>query len=73
MTFASLDEADLAYAHGQDRHARHDPGPLAQGPTRQGAKARRAQAGPAIVIETTVGRVIFNDILPDGMAFYNCR
>ena len=23
------------------------------------------------MIETTVGRVIFNDVLPDGMPFYN--
>ena len=41
---------------------------LPAGPPRQGRRRRRARR---LVIETTVGRVLFNAMLPEGMPFYN--
>ena len=68
--FASLQEAIAAHAHGiVSLHARilvRLPEGLqlaTEDGTEAGPKNRR--------IETTVGRILFNDILPTGMPFYN--
>ena len=58
----------MAYSLGKVRHARRDPGAAAQGPPRQ---ERRADVKPGGLVKTTVGRVLFNAMLPDGMPFYN--
>ena len=69
MIFSSLEEVQLAYALGKvATHARHQ-GPAAARPPAE--DRRRALAKPGALIETTVGRVMFNDLLPDGMPFYN--
>ena len=70
MIFASLGEVQLAYALGKvDTHAQ-DQGALAEKPLLARAKWTTTSAYGKI-IDTTVGRVIFNTILPDGMPFYN--
>ncbi|MCG8448877.1 MAG: DNA-directed RNA polymerase subunit beta' [Pirellulales bacterium] len=69
MAFSSLEEVETAYASGkigtharikvrlpQDRSLREDVG-------KEGGLGKR--------VDTTVGRVIFNMILPKGMPFYN--
>ncbi len=67
MVFSSPDEVQLAYALGKvDTHAaiklRLPPG--------RGVKGR-PEIAPGSVIETTVGRVLFNEMLPKGMPYYN--
>ena len=67
MTFGSLDEVDLAYALKKvDTHAaikvKLPPGRQVKG---------QDDDKPGGLVNTTVGRVIFNSILPDGMPFYN--
>ena len=67
MVFASLEEVQSAYAQGKvDTHAmirvKLVPGRRLKG---------RGTVGSGNIIETTVGRVIFNAMLPDGMPFYN--
>ena len=51
---------------GQGRHARRDQGPAAAG--RGASRASATASSPARLVDTTVGRVLFNDILPDGHA-----
>ena len=67
MTFASTDEVQLAYSLGVvETHSKINlkllPG--------YRVKGNDAIADGAI-LETTVGRVIFNDMLPNGMLYYN--
>ena len=70
MIFASLEEADLAYAQGKiDLHARIKVR-LPQWQQAEDASTRNA-ASRARCIETTYGRIMFNTILPEGMDFYN--
>ncbi len=66
MIFASFDEVMLAYAQGVlDTHAaiqvRLPDRPVKNDP----------QARPGERFNTTVGRVMFNTMLPDGMPYYN--
>jgi len=69
MVFSSPAEVELAYAQGKvDTHARIK---VKLPPSRR-LKEEGDQLGPAgAVVETTVGRVLFNDMLPDRMYFYN--
>ena len=67
MTFASLDEVQLAYSLGVvDTHAiikaKLPPGWRVKGDD---------ETPPGSVIETTVGRVLFNVAMPTGMLYYN--
>ncbi|MBL8830073.1 MAG: DNA-directed RNA polymerase subunit beta', partial [Planctomycetaceae bacterium] len=66
MVFGSMQEVMLAHSLGKvDTHAR----------IRVRLPANRRLKGddtkPGALIETTVGRVFFNDMLPKGMPFYN--
>ena len=65
---ASQNEVFLAYAHGKLRV--HDKVTLK---LPEGTIVARAPGKwePMSRVETTVGRVLFNDILPHGMPFYN--
>ncbi len=66
MVFSSLDEVQLAYSLGAlDTHAR------IRVKLPPGRKLKGDDAKPGALIETTVGRVIFNMTLADGMPFYN--
>ncbi len=66
MVFSSLDEVQLAYSLGAlDTHARSRV-KLPPGRTHKANDAK-----PGALNETTVGRVIFNMTLPDGMPYYN--
>jgi len=69
MTFASIAEVHLAYAMGAvDTHARIKVRlPL----TRRLKADGDNDAKPGGLVDTTVGRVMFNDALPDGMPYYN--
>ena len=69
MTFASINEVIMAYQQG--RVARHAVIKLRLPKEKRikGEGADDYQAGRPIT--TTVGRVLFNDILPASMAFYN--
>jgi DNA-directed RNA polymerase subunit beta' len=67
MTFGSLEEVHLAYGLGVvDTHARIKV---------RLPKNRRLKDAPegtqGAIVDTTVGRVMFNDALPAGMPFYN--
>ncbi len=67
MIFSSVNEVVLAHSLGKvDTHARIKM---------RLAKDRRLKAEgeqiPGAMIETTVGRVLFNDMLPKGMPYYN--
>ncbi len=67
MTFSTLDEVQLAHSLGViDTHARIK----VRLPANQCLKAE-TERKKGEVIETTVGRVLFNVMLPDGMPFYN--
>jgi len=67
MVFSSLDEVELAYSLGKvDTHARI----RVRLPQDMRVKGRY-DLPPGSIIQTTVGRVIFNRILPKGMQFYN--
>ena len=68
MKFTSFAEVQLAYSLGKVHTHASDRGPLAQGPPHQERCGRRR---PAAWAKTTVGRVLFNDMLPAGMPFYN--
>jgi DNA-directed RNA polymerase subunit beta' len=69
MTFSTLEEVQLAYSLGVvDTHARIK---VKLPPGRRLKTDIPAQAKPGALIDTNVGRVIFNSILPDGMLFYN--
>ncbi len=66
MIFSSLDEVQLAYSLGAlDTHAR------IKVKLPPGRKLKGDDAKPGALIETTVGRVIFNMTLADQMPFYN--
>ncbi len=67
MIFASLNEVQLAYALGAvDTHARIK----VKLPANRRIKSDQ-DTKPGALIDTTVGRVMFNMTLPDGMFFYN--
>jgi len=69
MIFSSLHEVQLAYALGKlDTHARIK----VRLPKNRCKKLDGDQTSkPGAIIDTTVGRVIFNAILPSGMLFYD--
>ena len=67
LVFASPDEVQLAYSLGAvDTHAmvkvRLEPGRRVKGDQ---------ESPPGAIIDTTVGRVVFNAMLPKGMPYYN--
>ena len=69
MTFASMEEADLAYSLGViDLHAKIKVRLPAHRHIRH-SDEERGEAGQ--IIETCHGRVMFNMMLPDGLDFYN--
>ncbi|MBL9085687.1 MAG: DNA-directed RNA polymerase subunit beta' [Planctomycetia bacterium] len=65
---ANQNEVFLAYAHGKLRVHDHVTLKLAEGTIVARAPGKWE---PMARVETTVGRVVFNDILPHGMPFYN--
>ncbi|HUY37100.1 MAG TPA: DNA-directed RNA polymerase subunit beta' [Pirellulales bacterium] len=68
MTFSSMAEVHLAYALGKvDTHAKIK----VKLPKTRPLKGEGAEVKPGELAETTVGRVMFNDGLPEGMPFYN--
>jgi DNA-directed RNA polymerase subunit beta' len=70
MVFSSIDEVQLAYSLGKiDTHARIR---VKLAPNRRlKVDDDAAPSKPGAIIETTVGRVLFNAILPNGMQYYN--
>jgi DNA-directed RNA polymerase subunit beta' len=69
MVFSSMDEVQLAYSLGKvETHTRIR---VKLPPDRRLKTEVPAQGKPGAIIETTVGRVIFNQMLPRGMLFYN--
>ena len=68
MAFASLEEADLAYALDVvDLHSEIN----VKLPANQRSTTHGDLGTPGVLVETTVGRVLFNMMLPEGMDFYN--
>ena len=70
MMFSLAGRSGDGLRGGQGAHARQDQGPAAEEPLparRDGQRERPT----ARSIDTTVGRVIFNMVLPKGMPFYN--
>ncbi len=66
MVFSSLNEVQLAYSLGAvDTHARIK---VKLPPNR---RLKGEDSKPGALIDTTVGRVIFNMTLPNGMFYYN--
>jgi DNA-directed RNA polymerase subunit beta' len=83
-SFSSLQELFLAYGHGNAKthmtvRVRMEPSTLVKlgsndTPVQVGDDGRipSAEGGDkGVYLETTIGRAIFNDILPMGMPFYN--
>ena len=70
MMFSTMEEADLAYSLGIIHlHAKIK---LRLPPNRKLAtKDDSVKSEPGAIIETSVGRILFNMILPEGMDFYN--
>jgi DNA-directed RNA polymerase subunit beta' len=69
MVFSSIDEVQLAYSLGKvETHSRVK---VKLPPDRRLKTDLPAQSKAGAIIETTVGRVIFNSMLPKGMMFYN--
>ena len=69
MVFASIEEVHLALAH--EKVSRHTVVKVRL-PNDRAVKGEGADTyKPGKLIETSVGRVLFNDMLPDGMAYYN--
>jgi len=67
MIFSSLNEVQLAYSMGAvDTHARIK---VKLPPKRRLRNDENSK--PGALIDTTVGRVLFNMVLPEGMAYYN--
>ncbi|NLE38635.1 MAG: DNA-directed RNA polymerase subunit beta', partial [Pirellulaceae bacterium] len=67
MTFSSLVEVELAYSLGiVDTHTEIK----VRLPADKKVKSQRDHV-PGELLRTTVGRVMFNDMLPKGMPFYN--
>ncbi|MBL6720972.1 MAG: DNA-directed RNA polymerase subunit beta' [Planctomycetes bacterium] len=82
--FGSREEVFLAYSHGRVRTL--DAIRLKLAPNSQVKFVRGAapvdvdaagkcpgEGGEAVYVSTTVGRILFNDILPVGMPFYNYK
>ena len=69
MVFSSLPEVHLAYALG--KVATHARIRVRLPPTRRLKTDSDRVSKPGEIVETTVGRVMFNDALPEGMPFYN--
>src|SRR5689334_532448 len=68
MVFSSPGEVILAYSLGKiDTHA----GIRVKLPPNRRLKSESDNAKAGAIIDTTVGRVLFNDALPEGMPFYN--
>ncbi len=68
MIFAGYDEVDLAFAQGEIAlHAKIKM----RLPKFQKLKTEEENGVYGDIIDTTPGRVRFNDMLPDGMDFYN--
>jgi DNA-directed RNA polymerase subunit beta' len=68
MVFGTLAEVHLAYGLGVvDTHARIK----VRLPKTRRLKTDNPDIKPGDLVETTVGRVMFNDALPDGMPYYN--
>jgi DNA-directed RNA polymerase subunit beta' len=69
MVFKNVEEVELAHSLGKvDTHAKIR---VKLRPGRSLKTDVEALRKPGAVIETTVGRVLFNSILPEGMLFYN--
>jgi DNA-directed RNA polymerase subunit beta' len=69
MVFSSLEEVEMAYAAG--RVHTHAKIKVRLPKDRNMREDYDAKTGFGKVVDTTVGRVIFNMILPKGMPFYN--
>ena len=68
MIFATPDEADLAFSLGVlDLHAKIK----VKLPPGQRVKSEDEGGKPGQIVDTTVGRVRFNMMLPKGMDYYN--
>jgi DNA-directed RNA polymerase subunit beta' len=68
MKFASLEEAESAFQHRVvDMHARIK----VRLPRTRRVKSEDDKRRPGELVPTTVGRVLFNMMLPKGMDFYN--
>jgi len=69
MVFSSLDETEMAYSLGVvDRHALIK----VRLPSDRAVRISDEEMGEAgATIETTIGRIMFNTMLPVGMDFYN--
>ena len=68
--FKDFHEAIAAHAHGKVHLQALIPVRLPEG-TKVALLGGLETDPPSLRIETTVGRILFNDILPDGMPFYN--
>ena len=69
MVFKNAEEVEMAHSLGKvDTHAKIKVKLPAQRCLKTDVEAL---AKPGAIIETTVGRVLFNSVLPDGMLFYN--
>ena len=70
MLFSSLDEVQLAHSLG--KVSTHAKVKVKLPPNRRLKTEGESEASkPGVVISTTVGRVLFNSTLPEGMPFYN--
>ncbi len=79
--FSSLNELFLAYGHGlththQPVFVRMEPGTLVKSgrndiPVSVGEGGKLVVGGETNYLATSIGRAIFNDVLPPGMPFYN--
>jgi DNA-directed RNA polymerase subunit beta' len=69
MVFSSMEEVDLAYSAGKvHTHARIK---VRLAKDRCQREELESKTGYGKIIDTTVGRVMFNMVLPKGMPFYN--
>jgi len=70
IAVSTVNEAFLAYGTGRLRT--HSRVKMRVAPARAVKSSSKEDAAPAAgLIETTMGRIVFNDILPPGMPFYN--
>ena len=79
--FSSMGELFLAYGHGWTQthrpvNVKMSPGTLVkygrtEAPIAVGEDGKIEREGETAYLSTTIGRAIFNDILPPGMPFYN--
>ncbi|MBI1904107.1 MAG: DNA-directed RNA polymerase subunit beta' [Planctomycetia bacterium] len=69
MKFTSTEEVELAHALGKAQTHAHVFYKLP--PTRRLKVEGDAESKPGAIIETTVGRVLFNQMLPARMPYYN--